>query len=173
MFRAILACTLSVWAMLVGALERDAPFDSIDGGTLSLSDWAGQPILVVNTASLCGFSGQYSDLQTLYDRYRDRGLIVLAIPSDDFKQELSSNAEVKEFCELQYGLDMPMTTITTVTGPDAHPLYASLQSDYGFTPTWNFNKVLIGPDGDVVDTFASSAQPLSAQITGPIEDLLN
>lgn len=155
------------------ALELDAPFENIDGGTLRISDWHGQPILVVNTASLCGFTGQYSALQALYDAYRDEGLVVLAVPSDDFQQELASNEEVKHFCEVNFGLDLPMTGMTNVRGSDAHPFYASLADDVGFTPRWNFNKVLIGPGGNVVDTYGSAVKPMSSTITTQIEALLN
>lgn len=154
------------------ALDRDTPFDSIYGSTLTLSQWAGQPVLVVNTASLCAFTDQYRDLQALYDRYRDAGLVVLAVPSDDFNQELASNAEVKEFCELIYGLDMPMTVITSVKGRDAHPFYQSLRQDTGFAPSWNFNKVLLDGAGDLVDTFPLQISPLSDAITKKIERLL-
>ncbi len=172
MFR-ILALSI---ALLIGApataLDLNEPFSSIDGGTLSLSDWRGQPILVVNTASQCAFTRQYRGLQDLYDKYRDRGLIVLAVPSDDFRQELATNAEVKEFCELQYGIDMPMTGITHVKGSNAHPFYQSLRDEAGFAPGWNFNKVLIGPDGQVVGTYGSGVAPLSGKITDPIEALL-
>jgi glutathione peroxidase len=112
-------------------------------------------------------------LQALYDRYRDRGLVVLAVPSDDFNQELASNAEVKEFCELIYGIDMPMTVITGVKGRNAHPFYQSLRQEVGFTPRWNFNKVLLDRQGQVVDTFASRVSPLSDQITRQIDSLLS
>ncbi|WP_137699781.1 glutathione peroxidase [Marimonas lutisalis] len=169
----ILALTV---AILLGtqaqALDLDAPFDNIDGGTLSISQWAGQPVLVVNTASQCGFTPQYDGLQKLYDRYRDRGLVVLAVPSDDFRQELSSDAAVKEFCDVQFGLDMPMTTITHVRGGKAHPFYRTLRAETGFEPGWNFNKVLIGPDGRVVKTYGSPVKPLSPAITRQIEALL-
>lgn len=163
-------------AILLGtpafALDLKAPFASIDGGTLSLSDWRGQPVLVVNTASQCAFTRQYEGLQTLYDRYRERGLIVLAVPSDDFRQELATNAEVKDFCELQYGIDMPMTGITHVTGGRAHPFYQSLKNEIGFAPGWNFNKVLIGPDGQVAATYGSGVDPLASKITDRIETML-
>jgi glutathione peroxidase len=129
-------------------------------------------VLVVNTVSMCAFSGQYRDLQDLYDRYRDQGLIVLAVPSDDFKQELATNAEVKNFCELQYGIDMPMTEITSVKGADAHPFYQSLREDVGFTPRWNFNKVLIDRNGDVVETYGSQVAPMSSAITHQIDALI-
>ncbi|OAN67352.1 glutathione peroxidase [Seohaeicola saemankumensis] len=147
-------------------------FDSIDGGVLSLDDWRGQPVLVVNTASRCGYTGQYDELQALYDRYRDRGLVVLAVPSNDFRQELATDAEVAEFCEVNFGLDFPMTTITSVKGASAHPFYQWLSRTEGFVPGWNFNKVLIAPDGSVAGTFGSPVKPLSGRITSQIEAML-
>jgi glutathione peroxidase len=155
------------------ALDRETPFDSIDGGTLTLAQWEGQPVLVVNTASMCVFTEQYRELQALYDRYRDQGLMVLAVPSDNFNQELASDAEVKEFCELIYGIDMPMTVITGVKGRNAHPFYQSLRQEVGFTPRWNFNKVLLDHEGQLVETFASPVNPLSDQITQKIDSLLS
>ncbi|WP_425046061.1 glutathione peroxidase [Primorskyibacter sp. S87] len=173
MFRILLLMTLMLVAYRVDALELDAPFESIDGGTLSLSAWNGQPVLVVNTASRCSFTKQYDGLQTLYDSYRDRGLVVLAVPSDDFRQELSSNEQVKEFCEMQFGLDLPMTVITSVRGEQAHPFFRSLKAEEGFEPSWNFNKVLIGPDGALVATYGSGTKPNSARVRGDLEKLLN
>jgi len=170
--RLIAALLATLLALPAAALDRAAPFGNIDGGELRLSDWAGQPVLVVNTASRCGFTPQYDGLQALYDRYRDRGLVVLAVPSDDFRQELSSEAEVKEFCEVNFGLDIPMTTITPVRGPQAHPFYASLAAETGFAPSWNFNKVLIAPDGRVAGTWGSMTKPLSGAITREVEALL-
>jgi len=154
---------------LPAAADTNARFDSIDGGTLAITDWAGQPVLVVNTASLCAFTDQYDGLQALYDRYRDQGLIVLAVPSNDFRQELGSKEEVAEFCELNFDLDLPMTDITHVKGDDAHPFYAWLRQTHGFQPRWNFNKVLIGPDGSVQATFGSPVKPLSKPMTQAIE----
>lgn len=147
-------------------------FASIDGGDLRLDDWAGRPVLVVNTASLCGFTDQYAGLQTIYDRYREAGLIVLAIPSGDFRQELDSAAEVAEFCTLTYGLDLPMTDITSVRGRGAHPLYAWLRAEHGFTPRWNFNKVLIAGDGAVLGTWGSNIRPTAPTIVQAIEAAL-
>ena len=98
--------------------------------------------------------------------------MVLAVPSDDFNQELASNAEVKEFCELIYDLDMPMTIITSVKGRDAHPFYQSLRNEAGFTPRWNFAKVLLDGAGNVVDTFPSQISPLSDEITKQIDRVL-
>ena len=175
MLRIIFAVTTSAFMSIGAAFAAPppAPFASIDGGDLALSDWAGHPILVVNTASLCGFTPQYEGLQALYDTYRDRGLVVVAVPSDDFRQELSSNGEVKSFCELTYGLDLPMTEITHVRGRDAHPFYAWLREENGFVPAWNFNKVLLSGDGDVVATYGSTVTPMSRKLRGDIEALLD
>ena len=104
-------------------MAENFQFDSIDGGTMSMSDWRGQPVLVVNTASQCGFTYQYEALQQLHETYRDKGLVVLAVPSDDFNQELSDAAAVKDFCTVNFGLDVPMTTITKVRGDEAHPFF--------------------------------------------------
>lgn len=147
-------------------------FDSIDGGVLDLDDWRGRPVLVVNTASRCGFTPQYDGLQVLYDRYRAAGLVVLAVPSDDFRQELDSAAAVKEFCALNFALDLPMTDITAIRGEAAHPFYRWLAATAGFAPRWNFNKVLLAPDGTVAATFGAAVDPLSPEITGRIEALL-
>lgn len=172
MQRIVLVLALMLAAVQARAVDLTAPFESIDGGTLSLSDWRGQPVLVVNTASQCAFTGQYRGLQTLYDTYRAQGLVVLAVPSDDFRQELASNQEVKAFCELEYGIDMPMTGITQVTGDKAHPFYASVKDEVGFVPAWNFNKVLIGPDGKVAATYGSGTRPTSARLRKDVERLL-
>ncbi len=172
MIRALIVGIATLLGSQAAALDLDASFPSIDGGTLSIAQWDGQPVLVVNTASQCAFSDQYRDLQILYDRYRDQGLVVLAIPSDDFNQELATNAEVKDFCELQYGIDIPMTQITQVKGRNAHPFYQSLKQEVRFTPRWNFNKVLIGPNGEVVETYGSRVSPNSPRIVREIEALL-
>ena len=172
MWRAIALGILITLGQIAHAAGASGTFASIDGGTLSIEDWRGQPVLVVNTASQCGFTYQYEGLQKVYDAYRDRGLIVLAVPSDDFNQELATAEEVKEFCELTFGLDMPMTDITSVKGPSAHPFYRDLRSQIGFEPRWNFNKVLIGPDGEVVKTWGSNVRPESPQVRHAIEALL-
>jgi glutathione peroxidase len=157
------------------ALAAAAPafrFDGIDGGTLDTSDWRGRPVLVVNTASLCGFTPQYDALQALQDRYGPRGLVVLAVPSDDFAQELKDDAAVKEFCALTFDLTLPMTRITHVRGAGAHPFYRWMAEEHGFTPGWNFNKVLLGPDGLPRGTWGAPVTPLSAAITGAVEAVL-
>ncbi len=146
-------------------------FASIDGGVIDLDDWRGKPVLVVNTASLCGYAGQFDGLQVLHERYGDRALI-LAVPSNDFEQELADEAAVKEYCAMTFDLTLPMTEITHVRGADAHPFYVWLKQETGFVPRWNFNKALIGPDGSVVATFGAPVAPESAAIAGRIEALL-
>lgn len=150
----------------------DFRFPSIDGGTIDMSAYAGHPVLVANTASLCGFTPQYNDLQALYDTYKDRGLVVLAIPSDDFKQELASEGAVKEFCDANFNLTLPMTEITHVKGPDADPFYKWVEAETGFVPNWNFNKVLIGADGQVLGHWGSMPNPTGPQITQAVEAAL-
>ena len=147
-------------------------FDSIDGGTLDLGDWRGRPVLVVNTASQCGYTGQYADLQALHDEYAHRGLIVLAVPSDDFNQELSSAAEVKDFCTLNFNLTLPMADITHVKGRQAHPFYRHVRDQTGFVPRWNFNKVLIGPDGAILGTWGAGTKPGGGEIRSAILSVL-
>lgn len=161
-----------LWALPAAALNLDAEFGNIDGGTLKLSDWAGRPVLVVNTASQCGFTGQYEGLQALHDTYSARGLVVLTVPSDDFRQELATEEKVKEFCEINYGLTLPMTTITSVTGAKAHPFYASVAEEAQFEPSWNFNKILLAPDGTVAATYGATTRPLSRKVTQAIEAFL-
>ncbi len=179
-----LALTLGLAFLVVlpsGALEaataeeaqlQQFQFNSIDGGQIGFRDWTGHPVLIANTASLCGYTPQYTDLQALYDAYKDRGLVVVAVPSDDFKQELGSDTEVKDFCELNYDLDLPMTGITPVRGEGAHPFFAWLRDTQGFEPQWNFNKVLIGPDGRVVGTWGSGESPTGPAIRSAVEAAL-
>jgi glutathione peroxidase len=147
-------------------------FASIDGGTIDLDDWQGKPVLVVNTASLCGFADQFDDLQALHDELSPRGLLVLAVPSDDFNQELGSEAEVKEYCAVNFDLTLPMTAITPVKGADAHPFYAWMKAEHGFEPGWNFNKVLLDGNGQPVATWGSAPRPTGRPIRSAIEPLL-
>lgn len=145
-------------------------FTAIDGGSYDTAQWRGRPVLVVNTASLCGYTPQYADLQTLSDHYGDKA-VVLAVPSDDFNQELASAAEVKDFCELNYKLTLPITAIAHVAAGELHPFYAWLSDSTGFVPAWNFNKVLIGPDGAFVQAWDSDALPM-AEVKDAIDAVL-
>ena len=147
-------------------------FKSIDGGIIDTNDWRGKPYLIVNTASKCGFTRQYAPLQKLYDRFHDQGLQMIAVPSDDFNQELDTNQEVKAFCELTYGIDMPMSVTTSVKGNKAHPFFKSLKEESGFVPSWNFNKILIDADGELVQTWGSTTNPMSAKIISAVKSTL-
>lgn len=169
----LIGCFFVIVAQFASADARNIQFPSIDGGLLDMSDWAGQPILVVNTASQCAYTGQYEALQTLYDTYKADGLVVLAVPSDDFRQELDSAEEVREFCEMAFGLDMPMTDILSVKGADAHPFYQRVRSETGFVPRWNFNKVLVSRTGDVVATWGAPTAPMARPVRHAIEAELN
>ncbi|MBZ4021330.1 glutathione peroxidase [Rhodobacter sp. TJ_12] len=155
--------------------QAEAPsftFASIEGDTIDTAAFRGQPVLVVNTASLCGFAPQLEGLQKLHEDYGPKGLVVLAVPSDDFAQELDSAKEVSEFCTLTYGITLPMTDITPVTGENAHPFYKWVKEQTGFAPRWNFNKVLIDGAGNVVETWGSFTKPGSGAIRRAFEPLL-
>ena len=154
------------------ANPQDFRFGSIDGGEIGFADWAGRPVLVANTASLCAFAPQYAELQALYDEFKDEGLVVLAVPSDDFNQEYGTEAEVKDYCELNYALDLPMTVISHVRGEEALPFFRWLAETEGFVPAWNFNKVLVGADGAVLGTWGSGEAPTGGAIRGAVEAAL-
>lgn len=147
-------------------------FMAIEGVPLNLSDWAGQPVLVVNTASRCGFTDQYAGLQALQDRYGTDRLTVLAVPSDSFNQELATAEEVAEFCALNYDLTLPMTDITPVRGTGAHPFYAWLAETQNVVPRWNFTKILLDGEGRFVAHFDTATRPLSPRITREIDALI-
>ena len=148
-------------------------FKSIDGGIIDTNDWRGKPYLIVNTASKCGFTRQYAPLQKLYDRFHDQGLQMIAVPSDDFNQELDTDQQVKAFCELTYGIDMPMSITTSVKGNQAHPFFKAIKKEIGFVPSWNFNKVLIDRDGNLAATWGSTTNPMSAKIVSAVKEVLN
>jgi len=154
---------------------HDFAFPGIAGGVVRLADYAGQPVLVVNTASRCGYTYQYDGLQAVYDSYRDQGLVVLGVPSDDFgSQELATEAEVKEFCEVNFAIDFPMTAITPVKGPSAHPFYTWATRELGPSnaPRWNFHKYLVGPDGSLRAAFGTGVEPTSRDVRQAIEAAL-
>lgn len=147
-------------------------FASIYGGNYDSEAFAGKLVLVVNTASLCGYTPQFAALQKLQDAYKDQGLIVLAVPSDDFDQEKDDNAAVKDFCERTYDITLPMTVISAIKGPDAHPLFQWLEAEAGFVPDWNFNKVLLDRQGRVSATWRSEPEPLGGEIESAIQQAL-
>lgn len=134
-------------------------FASIDGGVIDTKDWEGHPVLVVNTASLCGFAPQLAEMEALHQTLGPSGLIVIAVPSNDFNQELDDAKKVKEYCAFEFGVTLPMTEITHVAKGEVHPFYDWIKQTEGFVPKWNFYKVLIGKDGKVVDTYSSITSP--------------
>jgi glutathione peroxidase len=145
------------------------------GGTLPLAAWRGRPVLVVNTASFCGYTPQYRDLEAAWQKYRDRGLVVLGVPSNDFgQQEPGTAAEIKQFCETNYAVDFPLTEKIHVIGAAAHPFYRWVAQTLGegAAPRWNFHKYLIGPDGQLAGTWPSQVKPGDNPIAGEIERLL-
>ena len=164
--------TLS-WAEAAPAARtaHDFAFTSIEGAPMPLAQFKGKAVLVVNTASRCGFTPQYDGLQTLWERYRERGLVVIGAPSNAFRQELASEAAVKEFCEVNFDIDFPMTELISVRGGDAHPFFAWAAEEKG-APKWNFYKYLVDPEGRLVDWFGSMASPTSRKVVSAIEGAL-
>ena len=138
---------------------------------INFKDYKNKVILVVNTASYCGFTKQYDELQELWDLYKEKGLIVLGVPSNSFNQEKNNNADIKEFCEVNFNINFPLTTLTEVKGKDAHELFKWAKENYGSgaIPKWNFHKIIIGKDGKIADTFASITNPTSSKFVSFIE----
>ena len=153
----------------------DLKIKDITGEQIDLKNYEGKPVLIVNTASYCGFTKQYDDMQELWDKYRDKGLIVIGIPSNSFNQEKNSNSAVKEFCEVNFNITFPITTKTDVKGDNAHEIYKWAFKNHGKStiPKWNFHKILINPNGKIEDTFMSFTRPTSKKIINSIEKLLN
>jgi glutathione peroxidase len=154
---------------------HDFEFTSIDGKPMKLSQFAGKPILIVNTASKCGLTPQYAGLQALSETYADRGLVVLGVPSNDFGgQEPGTEAQIQGFCATNYNVTFPMTSKNAVIGDTAHPLYKWVVEQAGdaAAPKWNFHKYLIGADGELAGTFGSKVPPNDPALTSAIEAAL-
>lgn len=142
-------------------------FQTISGDALPMSRFEGRVVLVVNTASRCGLTPQYRELQGLWERYKSRGLVVLGVPSNDFgAQEPGTEAEILSFCEVNYDVDFPLTAKQAVIGEDAHPFYKWIAEVAGeeALPRWNFHKYLIGPDGELVNVYGSRVAPLDLSL---------
>ena len=143
---------------------------------INLSDYKGKTLVVVNTASLCGFTYQYDGLQKLYDDYKDEGLVVLGVPSNDFgNQESGTNSEVKEFCESTFSITFPLTEKNVVKGKDAHPFFKWSKKELGFiggVPRWNFHKIIIGKDGNAIAGYTALTRPSSKKFISEIEKAL-
>ena len=152
----------------------DFKIESISGEIIDLNKFKNKVVLITNTASYCGFTKQYSDLQKLWQKYKEEGLIVLGVPSNSFNQEKSNEKDVKDFCEVNFNINFPMTKITEVKGEDAHEIFKWAKKNYGKSavPKWNFHKILINKKGKIEDTFASFTNPMSNKVTSKIESLL-
>lgn len=165
----------------IGETEGDAmsaydfTLPAIDGGTIDLGAWTGRPILVVNTASLCGFTPQYEGLVSLWQRYRDQGLMVVGVPSGDFGgQEYDDAARTRDFCTITYGVDFPLASKQVVRGDAAHPLFRWLVASLGqdAQPRWNFHKYLIDGEGRAVANWPSRVEPTAPEVVAAIEATL-
>lgn len=153
----------------------DFEFKSIDGAPMKLSDWRGKPLLIVNSASFCGFTKQYVQLQELWQRYEHDGLVVIAVPSNDFgEQEPHADGEIQSFCQGVFGVTFPIASKHPVIGPEAHPFYKWAANAMGPTgvPAWNFHKYLVGRDGQLVRSFSTKLSPTSPEMVSWIEKTL-
>tara|TARA_B100000029_G_scaffold241206_1_gene238429 strand:- start:1315 stop:1827 length:513 start_codon:yes stop_codon:yes gene_type:complete len=156
-------------------LIYDFKINSITGEEINFNDYKNKVILLVNVASYCGFTKQYADLQKLWEVYRHKGFVVIGVPSNSFNQEKNSEKEIKKFCEVNFNINFPMTSIYEVKGDNAHAIYKWAMNNHGKSavPKWNFHKILIGKDGKVADTFVSFTSPTSKKITKVIDKILN
>ena len=152
----------------------DLSIKSNNGDILNLKDYKNNVVLIVNTASYCGFTNQYADMQKLWDKYKDKGLLVIGVPSNSFNQEKNEDSEVKKFCEVNFNINFPLTSITSVKGDDAHEIYKWARENHGKSaiPKWNFHKILINKDGKVAETYSSFTNPMSKKVISKIETLL-
>jgi len=178
-FALLAAVLLLLAAAPVAAGEKldwaKVPLPAIDGSTHATALFQNKVVLLVNTASFCGYTGQYEDLEKLWRRYRDKGFVILGVPANDFgAQEPGSNAAIKSFCETNYGVDFPLLEKQTVVGPGAHPLFkwAAVETGPQGVPRWNFHKILIGRDGSLIAWFATETPPLDGKITKAVEGAL-
>ena len=156
-------------------LFYDFEINDVAGEELNLKNYKNKVVLLVNTASYCGFTKQYEDLQKIWDKYKNNNFIVLAVPSNSFNQEKKTNSEVKKFCEFNFNLTFPITEITDVKGKNAHPIFKWATKNHGSSanPKWNFHKILINKKGKVEDTYNSLTKPTSKKIIKKIEELIN
>ena len=153
-------------------LAHDFEFKGIDGESIKISDYKEKVLVIVNVASRCGFTKQYEDLQNLWTNYKDNNLVVIGVPTNDFKQEPASNKDIKDFCETNFNIDFLLTEKINVLGENAHPFYKWAKENHGngAIPKWNFHKIIIGKDGKVADTFASITNPSSKKFINFIEE---
>lgn len=153
----------------------DFSFTSIEGKPMPLKNYKGKAMLIVNTASKCGFTPQYKGLEELWKKYKDKGLVVIGVPSNDFgAQEPDAEAKIKDFCEVRFGVDFPLTSKESVVGSAAHPFYKWIAEELGEggAPKWNFHKYLVSPDGKIAGAYGSRTAPDASDLTNAIEDAI-
>ena len=152
----------------------DLKINNISGEVIDFKKYKNKVVLIVNTASYCGFTKQYTDLQSLWDKYKSKGLIVLGVPSNSFNQEKKNDGDIKDFCEVNFNIDFPLTTLTEVKGDSAHEIFKWAKKNFGNSavPKWNFHKILINKRGKIAATYSSFTKPTSNKIISKIEDLL-
>ncbi len=159
-----------------GSIDYNTPLTTIDNDPITLGEYEGKVLLIVNVASKCGFTGQYEGLEALYKKYKDNGLVVLGFPCNQFgSQEPGNEAEIKSFCSLTYGVSFPLFSKIDVNGQNQHPLYASLTGDgspFSGKIKWNFSKFLVSREGEILDRFGSMTGPKSKKIVSAIEAAL-
>ena len=138
-------------------LAKEFTFNGINGDVIDIGQYQNKVIVVVNVASRCGFTNQYEDLQKLWNNYKDEGLVVVGVPSDNFRQEPGTNKQIKDFCETTFGINFPVSEKTKVIGKDAHPFFIWAKKNHGGSavPKWNFHKIVINKEGKIANTFAS------------------
>ena len=152
----------------------DFKIESITGEIIDLNKYRNKVVLLVNTASFCGFTNQYEGLQNLWNEYKKKDFIVLGVPSNSFNQESNNNNDVKKFCESNFNIDFPLTSITQVKGSNAHEIFKWAEKNYGKSavPKWNFHKILINKEGKIENTFNSFTKPMSNKLITQIEKIL-
>ena len=152
----------------------DFKIESISGEIIDFNKYKNKVVLIVNTASYCGFTKQYGELQELWDQYKSKGLIVFGVPSNSFNQEKKNDEDVKKFCEVNFNISFPLSSITEVKGENVHELFKWAADNHGKSaiPKWNFHKILINKEGKVEDTYSSFTKPLSNKIIKKIESIL-
>ena len=152
-------------------LAYDFSFINIEEDLINLKDYKGKTLIIVNVASRCGFTNQYDDLQRLWSNYKNKGVVVIGIPSNNFKQEPGSNKEIRKFCESTFGVDFPMAEKTNIIGKNAHPFFKWAKKNYGIAavPKWNFHKIIINKNGKISNTFTSITKPYSKKFINFIE----
>ena len=157
-------------------LAYEFNFENLNGNQLNLAEYKNKIMVIINVASQCGFTGQYEDMQNIWNKYKDKGVVIIGVPSNDFGgQEPGNNTEIKNFCEAKFGITFPMSEKVIVKGNDAHPFYIWAKKNHGKSavPKWNFHKIIIGRDGKIFDTFSSMTNPSSKKFVNVLEKLIN